>query len=168
MLTRILYELKTHLDDFILALAPKIIKLILVLIIIFIFNTYLIKTIDNYIKNLKIDSVSSQFIYEVSSLGIKFLYLLLILKSIGISQNTLLTIIGTIGLGISLSLQDSLSNFTAGFIVTTLKPFKIGHYIKVGDIIEGTVREINAFTIGLTSLDQNNVTLPNSFLMKIQ
>lgn len=77
-------------------------------------------------------------------------------------------ILGTLGIGslvIALALQDTLSNLVSGFLLIIEGPFKVGDWIKVGDV-EGEVVEINWRAVRIKTLDRDIVTIPNGNLGK--
>ena len=77
-------------------------------------------------------------------------------------------IMGTLGIGslvIALALQDTLSNLVSGFLLIIESPFKVGDWIKVGDI-EGEVIEINWRAVRLRTIDRDVVIIPNGHLGK--
>jgi small-conductance mechanosensitive channel len=77
-------------------------------------------------------------------------------------------IMGTLGIGslvIALALQDTLSNLVSGFLLIIESPFKVGDWIKVGDI-EGEVIEINWRAVRVRTIDRDVVIIPNGNLGK--
>jgi small-conductance mechanosensitive channel len=92
-----------------------------------------------------------------------FTYLLATVWKIDVSK-----IMGTLGIGslvIALALQDTLSNLVSGFLLIIESPFKVGDWIKVGDI-EGEVIEINWRAVRLRTIDRDVVIIPNGNLGK--
>lgn len=77
-------------------------------------------------------------------------------------------IIGALGLGslaIAISLQDTLSNLVSGFLLIIESPFKVGDWIKVGQL-EGEVLEINWRAVRIKTLDRDIIIIPNGNLGK--
>lgn len=72
---------------------------------------------------------------------------------------------GVGSLVIALALQDTLSNLVSGFLLILEAPFKIGDWIKVGEI-EGEVIEINWRAVRLKTRDLDVVIIPNGNLGK--
>lgn len=90
-------------------------------------------------------------------------YLLAVVWKIDVTK-----ILGTLGIGslvIALALQDTLSNLVSGFLLIIEGPFKVGDWIKVGDI-EGEVVEINWRAVRIKTLDRDIVAIPNGNLGK--
>lgn len=69
-----------------------------------------------------------------------------------------------VGLIVSLGSSTVISNFIAGFVITYMRPFKAGDFIKVKDTI-GTVIEKTPFITRMKTIKNEIVTIPNSFIM---
>ncbi len=86
-----------------------------------------------------------------------------ILDTIGLPLATLVTVLGVIGIGISLALQDILKNFFAGTYLLFERPFRIGDVVQVKDQ-RGTVETIGVRTITLRTTDNVQVMVPNAMV----
>jgi small conductance mechanosensitive channel len=86
---------------------------------------------------------------------------MIVAQSLGINATSLLTLLGIVGLAISLSVQDSLSNLAGGITILTTRPFKVGDFVEIGDTM-GTVLEIGMVHTKLDTLDNRRVVVPNS------
>ncbi len=84
-----------------------------------------------------------------------------ILGVFGVSQATLVTVLGAVGLALSLSTQEILKNFFAGLYLLFERPFRIGDIIVVKDH-EGVVEDIGVRTITLRTKDNVQVLVPNA------
>lgn len=82
-------------------------------------------------------------------------------EMVGIKSTSLVTIVGAFTLALSLSMQNTLSNFAGGVLVLFLKPFKVGDYIRTADG-EGTVEAIGLVYTTLLTLDNRKIVIPNS------
>jgi small-conductance mechanosensitive channel len=69
-----------------------------------------------------------------------------------------------VGLIISLGSTTVIGNIIAGFIITYMRPFKVGDRIKLNDT-EGHVIEKTPFVTRLRTPKNEIVTIPNSFIM---
>ena len=69
-----------------------------------------------------------------------------------------------VGLIVSLGSSTVIANFIAGFVITYMRPFKDGDFIKVKDTV-GTVIEKTPFVTRLRTIKNEVVTIPNSFIM---
>lgn len=69
-----------------------------------------------------------------------------------------------VGLIVSLGSSTVIANFIAGFVITYMRPFKIGDFIKVNDTV-GNVIEKTPFVTRLRTIKNELITIPNSFIM---
>ena len=77
----------------------------------------------------------------------------------------LITALGVSSIVIGLALQDTLGNLFSGITLLFGRPFKLGHWIEIGDTI-GRVSEINWRSVHLTTREQELLIVPNSILAK--
>ncbi|MDE7421357.1 MAG: mechanosensitive ion channel family protein [Muribaculaceae bacterium] len=68
-----------------------------------------------------------------------------------------------VGLIVSLGSSSVISNFIAGFVITYMRPFKAGDFIKVNDTM-GNVVEKSPFITRIRTIKNEIVTIPNSFI----
>lgn len=87
--------------------------------------------------------------------------ILMILNSLGISITPILATLGVGGLAVALALQETLSNFFAGFHITLAKQIRIGDYIRLESGDEGYVTDINWRTTKIKMLPNNVILIPN-------
>src|SRR5205814_4159185 len=64
-----------------------------------------------------------------------------------------------------LALQDTLGNLVAGLAIQVEKPFRLGHWIRLGEW-EGEVAEITWRAVKVRTRDGNQVIIPNGELSK--
>lgn len=69
-----------------------------------------------------------------------------------------------VGVIVSLGSSTVISNFIAGFVITYMRPFKTGDFIKVNDTI-GNVIEKSPFVTRVRTIKNEMVTIPNSFIV---
>ena len=72
-----------------------------------------------------------------------------------------------IGIIISLGSSSIIGNIMAGMVITYMRPFRIGDFIKYGDI-EGFVIEKTVLVTRIKTRKNNVITIPNSNLMSSQ
>ena len=68
------------------------------------------------------------------------------------------------GVLISLGSSSSISNAIAGIVISYMRPFQVGDWIKSGEII-GVVIEKNALVTRLKTINNEDVTIPNSAIL---
>jgi small conductance mechanosensitive channel len=134
-------------------------------VLTFLFGILIIKILNRWIKKIfvrrHIDGIVANF--TTSLLYIIFVILLIItlFGMLDISLAPFVTVIGTIGLALSLSLQNSLSNIASGMVILITKPFKQEDYVSIGDL-EGNIKKINFFTTELHTFDNKRIIIPNN------
>lgn len=68
------------------------------------------------------------------------------------------------GVLISLGSSSAISNTIAGFIITYMRPFQLGDWIKTNDIT-GEVIEKSALTTRFRTINNEDITIPNSTIL---
>jgi small-conductance mechanosensitive channel len=72
-----------------------------------------------------------------------------------------------LGAVISMGSGSSVSNAIAGFVITYMRPFAVGDFVKIGDTT-GTVTEQSALVVRVLTIRNENVTLPASMVLASQ
>ena len=83
------------------------------------------------------------------------------LSQAGLQMASVIAILGAAGLAIGLALKDSLSNFAAGIMLVTFRPFRAGDFVDVAGV-SGTVTQVKIFSTILTTPDNVEITVPNN------
>ncbi len=142
---------------------------IVLAIVTFLIGVQIIKIVRKIFKKAMGKANAEQGVIQFLDSFIKImLYLLLIVMiatSFGVSVAGVVTVLGSAGVAIGLSLQGSLSNLAGGVLILLMKPFRVGDYIiedNKGN--QGTVSEIQMFYTKLTTPDGKVVVLPNGTL----
>jgi small conductance mechanosensitive channel len=121
------------------------------------------KVVRGALEKSSIDTGVVQFLDAFVKIAAYAVLILALLARFGIQTTSFITLLGSAGVAIGLSLQGSLSNFAGGILILVLKPFVVGDYI-VASGCEGTVTEISLFATTLHTADNRNVVLPNGSL----
>jgi small-conductance mechanosensitive channel len=69
-----------------------------------------------------------------------------------------------LGILISLGSSSAIANIVSGLVITYMRPFKVGDYIKIGDSL-GTVLEKNLLIVRLMTIKNEEITVPNSAVL---
>lgn len=147
-------------------LSTEGVKLVIGLFVLFILFK-IINVISNKFKKRmekkNKDKTITSVIYQILRKGLKILAILVFLGYVGIDTAGIGTVIASLGVGIGLALQGSLSNFAGGIVILILRPFKIDDYIEAqGE--GGTVENIGIFYTTLVTPDNKIVMIPNGTL----
>ena len=95
------------------------------------------------------------------------LYVVLVVSIVailGVPMASVITVLGTAGAAIALSLQGSLSNLAGGIMLVIFRPFKVGDFVEASGVT-GTVKEITLFYTVLNMVDNCRINVPNGALM---
>lgn len=101
---------------------------------------------------------------NLAQMGVVAIGVVSMLPSFGVDWASLLTLVGTAGLAISLSMQDLLKNVVAGIYILMEQPFRIGDRISVKEAT-GVVQGIELRTTILCTDENLQVVVPNSVVL---
>ncbi len=113
------------------------------------------------LKTRKFDEALSIFFGSLSKWVLLLAAVVACLSIFGIDTTSFAAVLGAAGLAIGLAFQGTLSNFAAGVMILTFRPFTVGDFINVGGLA-GTVREVALFTVAIDTLDNKRIIIPNS------
>lgn len=81
--------------------------------------------------------------------------------TLGVNTASFVAVLGAAGLAIALAFQGTFSNFAAGIMLLTFRPFKAGDFVEMAGV-SGTVGEVSIFTSVLNTGDNVQIRIPNS------
>ena len=87
---------------------------------------------------------------------------------VGVWESDFGNLLATLGVGslvLGLALQDTLGNLFAGIALFFEKPFAVGHWIRVGEVV-GKIVELNWRAVRVLTRNGDLVVIPNSVLGK--
>ncbi len=158
--------IRQYIDDgtWVEVLLPLLQNLVVALLI-YLVGTWIARRLVTFIDkvmNLRgFDAALRGFLSAVLSVVFTIVVILIAAEQLGLNTTSLLALLGAAGLAVALALKDSLSNFAAGVMLITFKPFTVGHYIEAGGTA-GTVEKVTIFNTILRSPDNRVITVPNS------
>lgn len=109
------------------------------------------------------DETLSRVGTQTIRIALKVIILVCLIGYVGIETASISAVIASLGIGISLAVQGTLSNFAGGVIIIVMRPFKIGDYITSNDQ-SGTVEDIKLFYTHIVTNDNKAVVIPNGTL----
>ena len=116
---------------------------------------------DKHVK--KIDKGVSTFLTSFTKVILYTVLFITIASVLGVPLTSIITLLGSAGLAIGLSLQGGLSNIAGGIIILFFKPFDVGDYID-NHTDSGTVTNISLFYTTLKTADNKIISIPNGSL----
>ena len=111
-----------------------------------------------------VDDILVGFLVAILRWVLLLFVIIAALSQLGINTNSLVAVLGAAGLAIGLSLQSSLSNFAAGVMLITFRPFRKGDFVEAGGAT-GIIEHINIFTTTMTTADNKEVIVPNGAII---
>ena len=147
-------------------LSTEGLKLLFGLIVLFIVFKIINGISKRFKKNMEKhnrDKTITVLGYKAIRYGLKILTFLGFLGFVGIDTAGIGTVIGSLGVGVGLAVNGTLSNFAGGIVILVMRPFGIGDYIEAqGE--GGTVEEIGIFYTQIVTPDNKVVFVPNGSL----
>ncbi len=119
------------------------------------------KSATKGLEKASVDAALIPFLSSMVYYVVLAVVVIAVLSLFGIETTSLIAVLGAAGLAVGLALQGTLSNFAAGTMLLTFRPFRPGHYVEVAGV-GGTVAEIGIFTTTLDTGDNIRILVPNS------
>ncbi len=127
--------------------------------------TFITKQIVRYLKGHVSEQVSMLVSKGIFYGGMVLLGLML-LPIIGIKELTpIVGAAGVLGVAVGFASQTSFSNIISGLFLISERPFAAGDLIKIGETL-GFVSSINLLSVRLRTIDNQQVRIPNEFILK--
>ncbi len=101
------------------------------------------------------------FLLNIVDVSLKAIVIFIALNVLGADLSGLIALVAAIGFAVGMSLQGSLGNFASGLLILTLKPYKVGDWIQLGDKF-GRVEEIMIFNTKVVTPGKKVLIVPNS------
>jgi len=142
------------------------IKVIIALIFWFVswkIINFITKRIYKKLMSKKQDATISKALCSVARIGLKILVVVAIIGYVGIETASISAVIASLGVGVSLAVQGTLSNFAGGVIIIVMRPFKLGDFI-TSNGESGTVEDIKLFYTTIIAPDNKVIYIPNAQL----
>lgn len=135
---------------------------LLILVIGWLFIKYLLRLVSRLLdRKSHMDKSIRSLILTVLRLALSFLLIMTVADHLGLPTTSIITLLGALGLALSLAMQSSLSNLAGGVFLLASKPFATGDYISLPSA-EGTVTQIGFIHTTLTTPDNRQIHVPNS------
>jgi len=146
--------------DFVVTYGIKIVGAILILIIGRIVAGLCRKGVKKALGKSNTDVALISFFGNLVYVAVVVFAVVAALAKFGIQTASFIAILGAGAFAVGFALQGSLSNFAAGVMLLTFRPFKIGDFVDAGGTA-GTVKDIQLFTTILATPDNVKIIVPN-------
>lgn len=77
-------------------------------------------------------------------------------------SNSILASAGIVAMAVGLASQEALSNIVGGLFIIFSRPFKVGDFIQVDDLVTGTVMEITLRHTIIRNVENRMILIPNN------
>lgn len=151
------------LSDMMSAKLPSIIFAVIILIIGIIVSKFLLKFINRVISRANLDKTANGFLKSFIKAILYVVVIIVALTTLGVPMASIITVVGAAGLALSLALQQCLTNVAGGFIILFSKPFKVGDFIEINNIM-GTVETISILYTRIVTPDNKVSYVPNGVI----
>ncbi|NMD38178.1 MAG: mechanosensitive ion channel family protein [Christensenellaceae bacterium] len=141
-----------------------LLQIILSIIIVALLIKYFVGFLRKILSKTKIDIGLQGFLLSMVKGVIYVIGALVILEALGFPITELVAIIGVLGLAISLSIQDFMTNLMSGLTILASKPYVIGDFIEVSDGASGIVERIGLLYTEFKSIDEKVLYIPNGLM----
>ncbi len=143
--------------------AWRLLLALLVLIVGKIISAIVIRLLKKKALTKKLDPTVHGFVLSFTKVAMGVIIAIIIVAVLGIPTASVITVLGSVGVAISLALQGTLGNMASGLMLLIFRPFKDGDFIEVSGQ-SGTVTEIAIFYTSIVTVDNRQVVIPNSTL----
>lgn len=123
------------------------------------------KLVKKLLKSSKIDVTLHNFILGLLKNALWILLGVILLLILKVPVTPLITVLGSVGLALSLALKDSLANVAGGISVLFNRPFAKGDLVEIKGVV-GTIRAIELFYTRMQTDDDKIIYLPNGDVAK--
>ena len=134
---------------------------IFIVIIFYIIYKIINKVFKKYSQKLPLEKHILIIINNVINVLLIFFAVMMVASALGINTSSLIAAFSILGLAISLSVQNVMSNVANAINIYASHPFKVEDYVSI-DNIEGTVVEINFMFTKIKTYKNEMIYLPNS------
>ena len=119
---------------------------------------------DEVLPKMSLPRGVGSSISSLSYYALVFAGLAVALVAAGFEMSQLTLVVGALGLGIGLGLQNVVNNFVSGLILMFERPIQPGDVVEVGGV-SGKVREIGMRATTLSTFEGADVVVPNGVLL---
>ncbi len=117
--------------------------------------------VEAALKRSSLSPELTSFFGSMSTVVVKGVALMVAAGFIGFDTAGIIGILAAGAFAIGFALQGSLSNFAAGILILTFKPFRVGDYISASDVF-GKVEEIQILSTIVVSPGMKTIIIPNA------
>jgi len=142
-------------------LAANLLKALVVGLICYIAIKALRKVFDGILEKTHFEKSLKSFISSTINVILWSVAVIIVCQSIGIEVTSLVAVLSVAGVALSLSVQGIMSNLFSGVCILGTRPFVAGDYVSLNGI-EGVVESVGFFYTTVKTVDNKDISVPNS------
>ena len=140
--------------------AFNIIKFLIILVVFKIVASVSGKMTRKGLSRSNLSTLLKDFTVYATQKVVFILGLIIALSTLEVNIGPLLAGLGVIGFVVGFALQNTLSNFAAGFMILLYRPYDIGDMVTAGGVT-GTVNSMNLVSTTIKTPDNQSEIVPN-------
>lgn len=144
-----------------ISIVPRALASLLVLLLFWALAAGVRALVHTVLRRFVSDLTVENLIKQVSYYAVWMLGIIVAASAFGLEPDSLATGLGLTSLALGFALKDILSNFVSGLLILTLRPFKLGDQIIIGET-EGSVERIELRATQIRTYDGRRVLVPNA------
>jgi small conductance mechanosensitive channel len=156
-------ELHKLLPEVVLDFSGRLLGAVLILFVGWLVMRYFTPPLRRTLERSHLDPTFASFLTSSARAAFVVMLIVAALQQLGMHTASVLTLLGTVGLAVALSLQGSLANFASGLLVLSFRMVRVGDQVEVGDV-RGQVTDLLPFHVVVVTADNQRVTVPNTSL----
>jgi len=153
-------ELVQQLDQWVIDYALRAVGVLVVLFAAWVLAGWARRTTRRGLERGGVDATLTKFFANLARYIVLTAAVLAALGVAGIETTGFAAVLAAAGFAIGMALSGTLSNFAAGVMLLTFRPFKVGDVVSVSGVT-GKVNEIELFTTTLDTPDNRRIIVPN-------
>lgn len=154
-------EMLQSVDDWVIQYAVQAVGVLVLLVIAWLLAGWARRVTRRGLERGGVDLTLTKFFGNLARYVVLIAAVLAVLPVVGINTSSFAAVLAAAGFAVGLAMQGTLSNFSAGVMLLTFRPFKVGDVVSVGGNT-GKVNEIELFTTTLDTPDNRRIIVPNS------
>lgn len=140
-----------------------LVQILVTLLVVHLLLKYLVASVRVALGKTALDKGIVGFVVSTLKGLIYISGLTVILEAFGIPATQLVAVIGILGLAISLSIQNFMTNVMSGITILVAKPYQVGDFVEA-EGSSGEVKSIGLLYTELLSIEQKVHFIPNSLM----
>lgn len=135
---------------------------LIILVVGWIIANFLSRWLKKWLSNKKkFDATLAPIVADTLKIVILAVTFIMVLTRFGVQTASLVAIIGSIGIGVGLALQGTLSDIAAGLMLLSMRPFNSGDAVNLNGTV-GVIDKIGLFITELHTYNGVYMTIPNA------